>query len=84
MAVCPECESAVDIDDADVEIGDEMSCAECGTLLRVAQDTPVELEAVDEDEDEDEDPAAVDADDKDEDEESEDEDTDEMGDEKED
>ncbi len=83
MAVCPECESAVDIDDLDVEIGDEMSCAECGTLLRVAHDTPVELEAVDE-KDEEEDDDDDEDDDKDEDEESEDEDTDEAGDDKED
>ena len=53
MAVCPECESAVDVDDMDVEIGDELSCAECGTLLRVANDSPVELESVDEEDDED-------------------------------
>ena len=53
MAVCPECESAVDVDDMDVEIGDELSCAECGTLLRVANDSPVELESIDEEDDED-------------------------------
>jgi alpha-aminoadipate carrier protein LysW len=55
MAVtCPECDSAIDIDEFDVDVGDELSCSECGALLRVASDSPVELEAADEDEDEDE------------------------------
>lgn len=68
MAVCPECESAVDIDEGDVEIGDELSCAECGSVLRVANDSPVELDAVDEDDDDE-----VDKDEKDEDEDDEEE-----------
>jgi alpha-aminoadipate carrier protein LysW len=56
MAVtCPECDSDIDIDEMDVDIGDELSCSECGALLRVASDAPVELEAADEDEDEDDD-----------------------------
>ena len=52
-ATCPECDSDVDIDEADVDIGDELSCAECGALLRVASDAPLELELADDDEDED-------------------------------
>ena len=35
-ATCPECDSDIDIDEADVDIGDELSCSECGALLRVA------------------------------------------------
>jgi len=55
MAVnCPECDSEIDIDEMDVDIGDELSCAECGALVRVASDSPLELELAD-DEDEDED-----------------------------
>ena len=49
-ATCPECDSDIDIDEADVDIGDEMSCSECGALLRVASDSPLELELADEDE----------------------------------
>jgi alpha-aminoadipate carrier protein LysW len=76
-AICPECDSEIAVDELDVEIGDELSCSECGALLRVANDAPLELELSDDDdlddddddyddEDEDED---VDTDDDDEDEE---------------
>ena len=51
-AFCPECDSPIDVDDYDVDIGDELTCAECGSLLRVSNDAPVEVEPVDEDEDE--------------------------------
>ena len=55
-ANCPECDSPIDVDEMDVDIGDELSCSECGALIRVASDSPLELElADDEDEDEDED-----------------------------
>ncbi len=52
-AICPECDSDIDIDETDVDIGDELSCSECGALLRVAADSPLEFELADEDEDED-------------------------------
>jgi alpha-aminoadipate carrier protein LysW len=55
-ATCPECESDIDIDEADVDIGDELSCSECGALLSVATIAPLELDlADDDDDDEDED-----------------------------
>jgi alpha-aminoadipate carrier protein LysW len=54
-AICPECDSPIDVDEYDVDIGDELTCSECGTLLRVANDSPLEFEAADEDEDEDDD-----------------------------
>jgi alpha-aminoadipate carrier protein LysW len=54
-ATCPECDSDIDIDETDVDIGDELSCSECGALLRVSGDSPFELELADDDEDEDED-----------------------------
>ncbi len=54
-ANCPECDSEIDIDEMDVDIGDELSCSECGALIRVANDSPLELELADDDEeDEDE------------------------------
>ena len=52
-AICPECDSAIDIEEADVDIGDELTCSECGSLLRVANDSPVELEVADDDLDDD-------------------------------
>ena len=63
----------IDIDEMDVDIGDELSCSECGALIRVASDSPLELELAD-DEDEDED----DDDDDDDDDEDEDEDDEEV------
>lgn len=52
-ATCPECDSDIDLDELDVDIGDELSCSECGALLRVASDAPLELELADDDEDDD-------------------------------
>lgn len=54
-AICPECDSAIDVDELDVDIGDELTCSECGSLLRVANDSPVELEVADDDDDLDDD-----------------------------
>jgi hypothetical protein len=77
MAVnCPECDSEIDIDEMDVDVGDELSCSECGALVRVASDSPLELELADDD-DEDED----DLDDDDDEEEEDDEDDEDEGDE---
>jgi alpha-aminoadipate carrier protein LysW len=74
-AICPECDSPIDVDEYDVDIGDELTCSECGSLLRVSMDSPVEFELADEDDDlddekEDDDDTAEeeDADDEDEDE----------------
>ena len=66
-AICPECDSPIDVDQYDVDIGDELTCTECGSLLRVAMDSPVELELADEDDDvedekEDDDAAVVEED----------------------
>ena len=54
-AICPECDSTLDLDEEDAEIGDELTCSECGALLRVATEAPLELELADEDDDLDED-----------------------------
>jgi alpha-aminoadipate carrier protein LysW len=54
-AICPECDSPIDVDEYDVDIGDELTCSECGSLLRVASDAPLEFELADEDDDLDED-----------------------------
>jgi len=54
-AICPECDSAIDVDEFDVDIGDELTCSECGSLLRVASDSPLEFEVADDEDVDDED-----------------------------
>jgi alpha-aminoadipate/glutamate carrier protein LysW len=58
MATCPECDADIDVDEFDVDKGDLISCAECGTNLEVTSVAPLELEAsddLDDDEDDDDD-----------------------------
>ena len=58
MVLCPECDTDLDIEEDDIEEGDVVSCAECGSDFEVITATPLELKKVDEeedDEDEDED-----------------------------
>jgi hypothetical protein len=82
-AICPECDSDIDIDEADVDVGDELTCSECGSLLRIVNDSPIEFEVADDDdldEDEEDDDDGEDEDVEDDDEEfDEDEDDDEDG-----
>ena len=59
-AICPECDSPIDVDEYDVDVGDELTCSECGSLLRVASDSPLEFEVADEDDDFDDDEEADD------------------------
>lgn len=73
-AYCPECDAEIDIDSADAEVGDELSCSECGSLLRVANDSPLELEFADEDDLDDDDDDDEDEDDDDEEDDDEDDD----------
>lgn len=54
MVLCPECENDLDLDEDELEEGDVVSCAECGTDFEVVTSDPLELAAVSEDEDEDE------------------------------
>ena len=55
MATCPECDADIDVDEFDVDKGDLISCAECGSNLQVASIAPLELEPVDDDDDDDDD-----------------------------
>ena len=59
-AICPECDSPIDVDEFDVDIGDELTCSECGSLLRVASDSPLEFEIADEEDDLEEEEAVTD------------------------
>jgi lysine biosynthesis protein LysW len=56
MAICPECDAEIEIDEDDLEemeIGDPWDCDACGTRMRVTNLDPLEFET-DEDEEEDE------------------------------
>ena len=45
MAVCPECEADVEIDEYDVDKGEIISCPECGIELEVVGLAPLLLDA---------------------------------------
>lgn len=53
MALCPECEATIDIED-DVDEGQLLDCPECGVELEVVATNPVELNVVSSGEDEEE------------------------------
>lgn len=56
MALCPECETDLDLDEEEIEEGEIVSCPECGTDFEIVTKHPLELNPVDElDEDDDED-----------------------------
>ena len=58
MAICPECDAEIEIDEddlEDLEIGDPWDCDACGTRVRVTNLDPLEFETDEEDEDEEED-----------------------------
>ena len=69
MATCPECDAEIDVDEFDVDKGDQVSCPDCGSNLEVTGLSPLEFEIV-EDEDEDDDDEKSDDDDEDEEEEA--------------
>jgi len=76
MATCPECEAEIEVDEFDVDKGDQVSCPECGSNLEVTGVSPIELDfAPDEEEDAlgVDDPEGDDDEDEDEDEDDEDE-----------
>jgi alpha-aminoadipate carrier protein LysW len=53
MPNCPECENELDVELDEVEEGDVLACAECGTEYEVVGVEPLELARVDGDLDED-------------------------------
>jgi len=76
MATCPECDAEIEVDEFDVDKGDQLSCPECGSNLEVVAMSPLELDLAHEDEDD-----LDDDDDEDDDKEDADEDDDEDDDE---
>ncbi|MBI3282097.1 MAG: hypothetical protein HYZ57_19935 [Acidobacteria bacterium] len=71
MVNCPMCDAVLDVEEDELDEGDELTCDECGANVTVIGTDPVELEALDEEEDEDEDEDEDDLDLEDEDEEEE-------------
>ncbi len=51
MAVCPECEAEIEIDEFDVDKGEVISCPECGIDLAVTGLSPLELDLAPDEED---------------------------------
>lgn len=80
MATCPECDAPVEIDEVDADVGDEISCTECGQNLVVIGTDPLELDFATDEDDEDEDDELDDEDDELDDEDADDEDEAEDGD----
>ncbi len=46
--VCPECDNPLEIDQDDIEEGDTLQCAECGTDLEIVSADPLEVAPVEE------------------------------------
>jgi lysine biosynthesis protein LysW len=66
-ATCPECDADVELDELDADVGDEVSCPECGQNLVVSGTDPIELDFADDDEEDDDEEEDEDDDDLDDD-----------------
>ena len=55
MATCPECDADIDVDEFDVDKGDQLSCPDCGSNLEVIGLSPIELDIAPEDDEDDDD-----------------------------
>jgi ribonuclease E len=55
MAICPACDAEVEVDEVDADVGDELSCPECGQNLVVGNTDPIELDFADDEEEDDDD-----------------------------
>jgi alpha-aminoadipate carrier protein LysW len=54
MAICPECEFEIDVDEYDVDRGDTLECDNCGVTLEIIGLNPIELEVASDDEEDEE------------------------------
>jgi alpha-aminoadipate carrier protein LysW len=55
MATCPECDAEIEVDEFDVDKGDQLSCPDCGSNLEVTGVSPLEFELASDDDEEDDD-----------------------------
>lgn len=58
MVNCPLCDAVMDVEEDEIDEGDEFTCEECGAELTVTGTDPLEIEPLaedDEDDDEDDD-----------------------------
>jgi DNA-directed RNA polymerase subunit RPC12/RpoP len=77
MVTCPMCDAVLDVEEEELDEGDEITCEECGDTILVKSKDPLELDSADEaDDEDDEDEFDEDYEDDEEDEESEDEEED--------
>lgn len=60
MAICADCHADFDVDEFDIDPGDQLSCPECGANLAVVGLAPLALDRAGEEEDDDEDSAGFD------------------------
>ena len=65
MAICTECDAEIDVDEFDVDHGDQLSCPECGSNLVIVDIYPIKLDLVSEDDDSDDEDTATDSSDDD-------------------
>jgi alpha-aminoadipate/glutamate carrier protein LysW len=79
MATCPECDAEIEVDEFDVDKGDQLSCPECGSNLEVVSLSPIELDVAPDEDDEDEDDDDLDDEEGDDEDEEEDEDEEDEG-----
>jgi hypothetical protein len=53
MAICPACDAELPDDDyADMDVGDEVDCPECGELIEIISHSPLEFDTSEDEEDE--------------------------------
>lgn len=55
MVNCPMCDAVLDVEEEELDEGDELTCEECGASLSVTSVDPLELESADDEEEEEED-----------------------------
>jgi lysine biosynthesis protein LysW len=77
MVNCPLCDAVLDVEEDELDEGDELTCEECGASLTVVGKDPLEIEPTSEEDEDDEDEDEDDLDsDEDEEEDEDDEDDD--------
>ena len=50
MSRCPECESDLELDGYDMEVGDSINCPECSIELKVVSLDPISIQPAPEEE----------------------------------